>query len=206
MGESRVSRCKEIMNPANSSDAPNPAERASGPEQSMEDLSKGLPRMPSGSGVYLMRNASGVVIYVGKARNLKERVASYFKTPIPEDAKTAILRGKVTRIETMVTASEKEALILESNLIKRYRPRYNVNLKDDKRYPCLRLNIRHPYPRLSIVRRFREDGTLYFGPYSSAQAVRQTLKIINRNFMLRKCTDREFRTRTCSCSTGEKDI
>lgn len=155
--------------------------------------------MPSDPGVYVMRDAAGEVLYVGKARSLKKRVASYFKTAGPADAKTAVLVRQVARIETIVTATEKEALILESNLIKRHRPRYNVNLKDDKRYPCLRLDIEHPYPRLSIVRKFRKDGALYFGPYASAYAVRQTLKVINKTFMLRKCTDREFRTRTRPC-------
>lgn len=155
--------------------------------------------MPGDPGIYIMRDASGDVLYVGKARNLKKRVGSYFKTAGPADPKTAVLVRKIARIETIVTASEKEALILESNLIKHHRPRYNVNLKDDKRYPCLRLDIQHPYPRLSIVRRFRKDGALYFGPYASAYAVRQTLKIINKTFMLRKCTEREFQTRARPC-------
>jgi len=168
-------------------------------EQSVDELRESLARMSNGPGVYIMRDAAGDVLYVGKARNLKKRVASYFKTAGPADAKTSVLVRKIARVETIVTGSDKEALILESNLIKRHRPRYNVNLKDDKRYPCLRLDVRHPYPRLSIVRKFRKDGALYFGPYASAYAVRQTLKIINKTFMLRKCTEREFQTRTRPC-------
>jgi excinuclease ABC subunit C len=115
------------------------------------------------------------------------------------DIKTGVLMRKVADVETIITASEKEALILESNLIKRFKPRYNVVLKDDKRYPSLRLDVRHPYPRLTIVRKIKKDGALYFGPYASAHAVRQTLKIVNKTFYLRKCSDREFKTRTRPC-------
>ncbi len=162
-------------------------------------LRDAVSRVHSGPGVYLMRDAAGDVIYVGKARNLKKRLASYVKNSGRPDVKTGVLIKKISDVETIVTASEKEALILESNLIKRYKPRYNVDLKDDKRYPSLRLDIKHPYPRLAIVRKIRKDGALYFGPYSSTGAVRQTLKIINKTFMLRKCSDREFKTRTRPC-------
>ncbi|KPJ75728.1 MAG: excinuclease ABC subunit C [Deltaproteobacteria bacterium SG8_13] len=167
--------------------------------QRITDLHAELPHLPVSAGVYLMRNADGEVIYVGKARNLKKRLGAYVKNAGRADTKTEVLIGKIATVETIVTASEKEALILESNLIKRYRPRYNVDLKDDKRYPSLRLDIGHPFPRLSIVRKIRNDGALYFGPYASAQAVRQTLKIINKNFKIRKCSDREFKTRTRPC-------
>jgi excinuclease ABC subunit C len=165
------------------------------------DLQAELPRLPVTAGVYLMRDAAGEVIYVGKAGNLKKRLGAYVKSTGSgrTDTKTEVLIRKIAAVETIVTASEKEALILESNLIKRYRPRYNVDLKDDKRYPSLRLDTRHPYPRLSIVRKIKKDGAMYFGPYASAQAVRQTLKIINKNFKIRKCSDREFKTRTRPC-------
>lgn len=163
------------------------------------DLRAELPQLPISAGVYLMRDADGEVIYVGKARNLKMRLGAYVKNSGRTDTKTAVLIRKIAAVETIVTASEKEALILESNLIKRYRPRYNVDLKDDKRYPSLRLDTRHPFPRLSIVRKIKKDGALYFGPYASAQSVRQTLKIINKNFKIRKCSDREFKTRTRPC-------
>ena len=163
------------------------------------DLHAELPRLPVSAGVYLMKDAEGEVIYVGKARNLKKRLGAYTKNHDRLDTKTEVLIRKIATVETIVTASEKEALILESNLIKRYRPRYNVDLKDDKRYPSLRLDIRHPFPRLSIVRRLKKDGAMYFGPYASAQAVRETLKIINKNFKIRKCSDREFKTRTRPC-------
>jgi len=158
-----------------------------------------LPHLPTGAGVYIMRDGDGEIIYVGKARNLRKRLASYFKNSGRPDIKTGVLIKKIADVETIITASEKEALILESNLIKRHKPRYNVELKDDKRYPSLRLDTTHPYPRLSIVRKIRKDGAHYFGPYSSAQAVRQTLKIINKTFKIRKCTEREFKTRTRPC-------
>lgn len=158
-----------------------------------------LTRVSSGPGVYLMRDITGEIIYVGKARSLKKRLGSYLTKIGRLDIKTEVLIRKIADFETIVTSSEKEALILESNLIKRHRPRYNVDLKDDKRYPLLRLDVTHPYPRLSIVRKPTKDGALYFGPYASAHAVRQTLKVINKTFMLRKCTEREFKIRTRPC-------
>lgn len=168
-------------------------------QPTLECLREMLPRVSDGPGVYLMRDIDGEIIYVGKARSLKKRLGSYLSKAGRSDVKTEVLIGKIADIETIVTSSEKEALILESNLIKRHRPRYNVDLKDDKRYPLLRLDITHPYPRLSIVRKPKKDGALYFGPYASAHAVRQTLKVINKTFMLRKCTEREFKIRTRPC-------
>ncbi len=150
-------------------------------------------------GVYLMKDASGKVIYVGKARNLKKRLNSYFNRPEHPDRKTAVLVKKIAAVETIITATENEALILESTLIKKHRPRYNVILKDDKRYPSLRLDITSPCPNLTVVRKIVRDGALYFGPYTSPSAVYQTLKIINKTFKLRKCKDRTFRTRTRPC-------
>lgn len=158
-----------------------------------------LARAPVDPGVYLMKDPEGEVIYVGKARNLKKRLAAYFNRGAQPDLKTGVLVSKIAAFDTIVTRTEKEALILESTLIKRHRPRYNVILKDDKRYPALRLNVAHPYPNLTIVRKIRKDDALYFGPFASAGAVRQTLKIVNKTFKLRKCSDREFKTRTRPC-------
>jgi excinuclease ABC subunit C len=146
-----------------------------------------------------MKDVDGRVIYVGKAKQLKKRLASYFARTVQADPKTRTLVARIADFETIITASEKEALLLESNLIKRHRPRYNVVLKDDKRYPVLRLDIRHPYPNLSIGRKIMPDSALYFGPYASAQAARETLKIINKTFKLRKCKNREFGNRTRPC-------
>ncbi len=152
-----------------------------------------------GPGVYLMKDADGAVIYVGKARNLKKRLGSYFKPTRLQDSKTAALVKKISSFETIVTHTEKEALILESNLIKRYRPRYNVILKDDKRYACLKLEIRSEYPFLSVARKIEKDGAMYFGPFSSGLAVRQTLKLIDKTFKLRKCRTKELKKRARPC-------
>ena len=150
-------------------------------------------------GVYIMRDGQGKILYVGKAGNLKKRLQSYFQLHRPHDPKTKLLLSKVAELETIITHTEKEALILESNLIKRHRPRYNVVLKDDKRYPSLRLNTSENYPNLSIVRKIKDDGALYFGPYASAGAVRQTLKFINKTFKLCKCRCETQKKRTRPC-------
>ncbi|MCF8037442.1 MAG: excinuclease ABC subunit UvrC, partial [Desulfobacteraceae bacterium] len=162
-------------------------------------LADKLARVPRSPGVYLMKNASGRIIYVGKAANLKSRLSSYFSNTARMDAKTGVLVKHISDFETMVTASETEALILESNLIKQHRPRYNVILKDDKRYPSLRIDPSQKYPNLTIVRKTRKDGALYFGPYASAGAVKQTLKMIHRMFRIRKCRSPEVKPRTRPC-------
>ncbi len=153
----------------------------------------------SAPGVYLFKNAQGRILYVGKARDLRKRVQTYFQSGRPHDPKTRVLMTKVVNLEIVVTRTEKEALILESNLIKKHRPRYNVVLKDDKRYPSLRLDLSQPFPNLNIVRRIRNDGALYFGPYASSSAVRQTLKFIHKTFKLRKCSTKTFHGRTRPC-------
>jgi len=168
---------------------------------SLNDKLSGTPNDP---GVYLMKDAEGKVIYVGKAKNLKKRLSSYFKQSGQKefrqtDLKTRVLVKKVLSFDTIITRTEKEALILESNLIKQYRPRYNVILKDDKRYPSLRLDIKSQYPSLNIVRKIEKNGAQYFGPFSSSQAVRQTLKIIHKTFKLRKCKTKNFKQRSRPC-------
>lgn len=154
---------------------------------------------PTQPGVYLMKAADGRILYVGKARSLRQRLSAYFKPGMHSDSKTHALVGRIADIEVILTRTEKEALILESNLIKRHRPRFNVVLKDDKRYPSLRLDPKEPYARFSVVRKIGGDDALYFGPFASAQAVRATLKVLNRTFKLRKCKANEFRTRTRPC-------
>lgn len=158
-----------------------------------------LENIPSTPGVYLFKDDHGKILYVGKARHLRKRVRSYFQPGRPHDPKTRVLLDKVISVETIITHTEKEAFILESNLIKRHRPRYNVVLKDDKRYPALRLDLRHPYPNLNIVRKIKRDGALYFGPYASSAAVRYTLKFIYKTFKLRKCRNHTFHHRTRPC-------
>ena len=154
-------------------------------------------------GVYLMKDARGQVVYVGKARNLRKRLTYYFTrdhaNAAQRDIKTAALVRKIDSFETIITGSEKEALILESNLIKRHRPRYNTVLKDDKRYPSIALDIRSPYPNLSIVRKTDRKDMLYFGPFASAKAVHQTISLIHKTFKLRKCKTREPKNMSRPC-------
>lgn len=160
---------------------------------------KKLAAVSSRPGVYIMKDANGKVVYVGKAGNLHKRISSYFMQPAHQDNKTRVLVKKISTFETIITKTEKEALILESTLIKQYKPRYNVVLKDDKQYPCLCLNINQSYPSLSIVRKIKKDGSIYFGPFTSSGAVRQTLNIINKTFKLRKCKTKEFKNRPRPC-------
>ena len=152
------------------------------------DLQSKLDHLPEHPGVYLFRDASGELLYVGKAASLADRVRSYFQRGADHSPKTTLLVGQIADLETIVTRSELEALILESNLIKRHRPRFNVVLRDDKQYPYLRLPIKDRFPRLSIVRRVQKDGALYYGPYTPAGALRETLKVIKKSFPLATCT------------------
>jgi len=155
--------------------------------------------LPDGPGVYLFKDTRGRIIYVGKAKNLKKRVFSYLKPPADLPLKTALMMRKAGGLGFILTTNEKEAFILESNLIKKHIPRYNIVLRDDKQYPCLRLDIQEPYPRLTIVRKIKKDGALYFGPFSSANAVRSTVKVIDRVFQLRKCKGRKLPKRSRPC-------
>ena len=143
--------------------------------------------MPAEPGVYVYRNAQGKIIYVGKARSLRHRVRSYFQESRPLDPKTQHLVSEISDLEYIVTDNEVEALILESTLVKKNQPRYNVNLKDDKSFPYLKLTVNEPYPRIFITRRIKKDGALYFGPFLPASYARQTIKLINKYFKLRTC-------------------
>ena len=177
-------------------ETPDPTASQSVPDARLQGIIDGIAEKP---GVYLMKNGDGRIIYVGKAINLKKRVASYFQHKDTHSPKTALMVTRIADIDTVVTASEKEALILESNLIKRHRPRFNVVLKDDKRYPSIRIDVRAVYPKIEIVRKTPKDGAAYFGPFSSAHAVRQTVKLINKTFPLRKCSDRSMANRSRPC-------
>lgn len=146
-----------------------------------------------------MKDQNGKIIYVGKALNLKKRLASYFAGKSRHDMKTGVLIKKIADFETIITSNEHEALILESNLIKKHKPRYNIILKDDKNYPCLRIDITKPYPVLEVVRKIKNDAALYFGPYSSVYSVRSTLRKVNRIFRLRKCRENQFKNRSRPC-------
>jgi len=155
--------------------------------------------LPSNPGIYLFKDSKGTILYVGKSGNIRHRVNSYFQRPAEKDAKTSAMLEKVADIETIVTDTEKEAFILEDNLIKMHHPRYNVKLRDDKNYPCLRLSVEDEFPTLCIVRRIKKDGSLYFGPYPSATSLRETLRLIRRLFPIRTCLDTKFSHRLRPC-------
>jgi excinuclease ABC subunit C len=155
-----------------------------------------LKNLPPSPGVYLMLDRKGKVLYVGKAGNLKNRVRSYFVKGGDERYRIQYLMERVDSIRTILTGNEKEALILENNLIKQHRPKYNVLLRDDKSFFSLKLNVSHTFPRLTLVRtqRVKSDGERYFGPYASAHDARVTWRFIQRLFPLRQCTERQFTT------------
>jgi len=146
-----------------------------------------------------MKDADGAVIYVGKAVNLRNRVRSYFTRNTDSRAFIPLLDELVGDLDTVLVGNEKEALLLENELIKKHKPRFNVQLRDDKNFICLRLATNQPYPRLEVVRRFKKDGARYFGPYSSASSIRETLRIINRYFQLRTCSDHALENRRRPC-------
>jgi excinuclease ABC subunit C len=162
-----------------------------------------LEALPASPGVYLFRDKKGAVVYVGKAKSLRSRVRSYFQDGTSDNRYfIPILQRTLGDLDTIVTGSEKEAAILENNLIKEHRPRYNIKLRDDKEYISLRLDTKEAWPRLWVVRRPVADpaGRLrYFGPYHSATAARRTLHLVNKHFQLRTCTDAEMKRRTRPC-------
>ncbi|MEF2146093.1 MAG: excinuclease ABC subunit UvrC [Desulfovibrionaceae bacterium] len=154
---------------------------------------------PSTPGVYLMKGASGSILYVGKAKALRKRLASYFRPGARLTPKTSALVARVRTVDTLLASTEKEALLLEASLIKKHRPPYNIVLRDDKQYVLFRLEKNGEYPRLLMTRRVVRDGSVYFGPFTSAAAARQTWKLIGKAFPLRKCSDNVFRNRVRPC-------
>ncbi len=152
-----------------------------------DSIKNALAVLPDKPGVYLMHDATGKVIYVGKAVVLKNRVRSYFRNLASHTPKVKAMVAKIAEIETIVTSSEVEALILECNLIKKYRPRYNISLKDDKTYPYLKVTVQEEYPRLFVTRRLLKDGARYYGPYADAGAMHATVKLLRSMFPLRTC-------------------
>jgi excinuclease ABC subunit C len=169
----------------------------------MNSLDQEINHLPTNPGVYLFKDKKGKILYVGKAGNIKHRVNSYFQKAGGKDAKTLAMLERVAEIDTIVTDTEKEAFILENNLIKEYHPRYNVKLRDDKNYPCLRLTLEEEFPTLHIVRRIKKDRSLYFGPYPSATSLKETLKLIRRLFPIRTCLDTKFSNRLRPCINYE---
>jgi excinuclease ABC subunit C len=157
---------------------------------------KKLPREP---GVYLFKDAKGQVVYVGKAKELRTRVSNYLREGADGRHQIQFLLARAESLDYLVTATEQEALILENNLIKKHRPRYNIFLRDDKTYVSVRLNVDHPFPRLTVVRRPRKDKAKYFGPYPSASSVRSTLRMLGRILPMRTCSDAELAGRKRPC-------
>lgn len=159
-----------------------------------------LAHLPDTPGVYLWKGADGTVLYVGKAKRLKPRVRSYFLSDHVESPKTALLVQQIADIETIVVPTETHALILEANLIKEHRPRFNVTLRDDKSYPYVKVTLQEPFPRVFVTRRLQSDGARYFGPYTDVTAMRRALDVVKRIFTVRSCRwdmPREMPERPC---------
>ncbi|MDL2279695.1 excinuclease ABC subunit UvrC [Desulfovibrio sp. OttesenSCG-928-G11] len=162
-----------------------------------------LRAFPDESGVYLYKDAAGRIIYVGKARRLRRRIASYFRAPEKLPAKSRLMLGQAARIDILRTTTEKEALLLEASLIKKHRPRFNIVLRDDKEYLLFRIGSEHLFPRVEIARavrgRDKDKGARHFGPYSSGLAARETWRLIHKYFPLRRCRDAAFANRSRPC-------
>src|ERR1700756_5471538 len=151
------------------------------------DLPAKIRTLPSSAGVYLYKNAAGEVIYVGKAKNLRSRVSSYFHDEHIGDAKTGTLIREAADVDYIVVANEKEALALENNLIKQRKPRFNILLRDDKTYPYVKLTLSERYPRVYVTRRLKKDGSVYFGPYFPANLAYRIVDLIHRHFLIPSC-------------------
>src|SRR5437762_11895316 len=152
------------------------------------DLQEKIRTLPTGPGVYLYKNAAGEVIYVGKAKNLRARVRSYFTGGrAPVDLKTGSLLSEATDVEYIVVDNNKEALALENNLIKQKKPRFNILLRDDKSYPYVKLTLGERWPRVYVTRKLRKDGSAYYGPYFPANLAYRIVDLIHRNFLIPSC-------------------
>src|ERR1700757_1188607 len=152
------------------------------------ELREKAAQLPEKPGVYLFKDAGDKVLYVGKARNLRSRVRSYFLESRWMDAKTGSLAREIAKLETIVVDNEREALALENQLIKRHKPKFNVMLRDDKTYPYIKFTAAEKYPRVYFTRRIRKDGALYFGPYFPAGLARRILHFIHKRFLVPSCT------------------
>src|SRR6476659_4098688 len=146
-----------------------------------------LPHLPGGPGVYLWKGGDGTTLYVGKAKRLRSRVRSYFGNDQLDNVKTRHLVGLIADLDTIVVPTEAHALILEANLIKEYRPRFNIALRDDKSYPYIKVTVQEPFPRVFVTRRLEDDGARYFGPYTDVGSMRRSLNVVKKIFTVRSC-------------------
>ena len=170
------------------------------PTEPSEQIALKLPHLPESPGVYLFKDATGQVLYVGKAKRLRSRVRSYFGADPLASAKTRVLVRQIADVDTIVLPTEAHALILEANLIKEYRPRFNIALRDDKSYPYIKVTVNEPFPRVYVTRRLLDDGGRYFGPYTDVGAMRRALNVVKRIFTVRSCNydmPKEMPERAC---------
>ena len=181
-----------VREPSATFSAPSIEPSPSGLADWREALEARLRLLPQQSGVYVMRDARGRVLYVGKAKRLHLRVRSYFRGSTPDDPRLTELRRRIRTFDYIVTASEMEALVLETNLIKQYSPAFNVRLKDDKKYPYLKVTMAHGFPALWVTRTVAADGSRYFGPFTQVKDLRRCLKTLRSVFQLRNCSDRRL--------------
>ena len=163
-------------------------------------LAQKLAHLPESPGVYLWKDAAGTVLYVGKAKRLRSRVRSYVASDAGSNPKTRLMMSQAVDVESIVVPTEAQALILEANLIKEHRPRYNILLRDDKSYPYIKVTVHEPFPRAWVTRRVLDDGARYFGPYTDVGAMRQSLNVVKRIFTVRSCNwdmPKEMPERAC---------
>lgn len=196
------SKLKPDLNPSlKSSTINNQSENQTIPPKEL--LKNKVKDFPLQSGVYLMKNQGGKVIYVGKAKILRNRVRSYLIESADLTPKTKLLVKNIFDIEFILTKTEVEAFLLEASLIKKFRPKYNIRLKDDKSYPYIRLSVQDEYPRLYLSRRVKKDGSRYFGPFTNSFSVNETIRFLNRTFKIRDCTDFVMKSRRRPCMTHQ---
>ncbi|HEX6575073.1 MAG TPA: GIY-YIG nuclease family protein, partial [Gemmatimonadaceae bacterium] len=165
-----------------------------------EIVASKLPHLPDGPGVYLWKSGDGKILYVGKAKKLRSRVRSYFAQDHSGSPRTRHLVNQIRDLETIVVPSEAHALILEANLIKEYRPRFNIALRDDKSYPYIKVTVQEAFPRVYVTRQLQNDGARYFGPYTDVGAMRRALNVVKHIFTVRSCNydmPREMPERPC---------
>src|ERR687895_344599 len=168
-----------------------------------EEIARKIANLPESPGVYLWKDTGGTVLYVGKAKRLRSRVRSYLNADAADHLKTAALVRLLAEVDTIVVPSEAHALILEANLIKEYKPRFNITLRDDKSYPYIKVTVHEVFPRVFVTRRVVNDGARYFGPYTDVGAMRRALNVVKRIFTVCSCNSSGWRSPRSSCASRE---